>query len=453
MGLRSEVEYIPLWDEFRGLGGCFVRLVCFRKDFDLFGPRFTSIDLDVVITGDITPLFDRQGDFIIWQPENSEQRIAAYCGSLWTLTAGSHPEVYETFIPNHHKINPHSNKYVGGSDQMQISRMIPNAATYGMQDGVYNFVPDIQRTGSALPENARMVFFNGKFMPDDYQIARRFPWVPQHYPLAGQRQSVWVPEKKMHISRRILGQQKLTKASRTFKEQLVTIVLYWWGYWPYGTSDGLGVSYVDSMLQQLKRNIPAHAAYRIVLFTDQPKLFSKKDMDVRQLAVPVDLRWNLKKMFMYSNDSELSGPVLCFDLDCIILQSIEPLMVTVSELTDPKLMVTCRAAYNTNEIGGSIVGFKSNRMLTELLWNRLNSDRQRIEHQTKGSERVFYRRQLLPEQVQFWEDILPGAILSYKRDCRRGKVPSPSAIAVRFHGSPRPHEVAAKWTEQWKEKN
>jgi hypothetical protein len=44
---------------------------------------------------------------------------------------------------------------------------------------------------------------------------------------------------------------------------------------------------------------------------------------------------------------------------------------------------------------------------------------------------------------QKWQDILPGAVVSYKVHSRRG-VP-PGARVVCFHGKPRPWEISAAW--------
>ena len=143
-GIIPEVEIIPLWEEFRSKGGCFVRLVCFKKDFALFGERFWSIDLDCVIIGNIDHLLTRQENFLIWAPERSRisKRVTPYCGSMFMLKAGSHPEVYEHFRPGSFTVNRH-NQYLGGTDQKQIAKMIQDGKTIGQTEGIYNFIPDI----------------------------------------------------------------------------------------------------------------------------------------------------------------------------------------------------------------------------------------------------------------------------------------------------------------------
>lgn len=58
--IDRRVECVPLPTEFANTFRCRRRMWQYSKDrLPLFGPRFLSIDLDLVLTGDITPLIDR----------------------------------------------------------------------------------------------------------------------------------------------------------------------------------------------------------------------------------------------------------------------------------------------------------------------------------------------------------------------------------------------------------
>ena len=219
-GIQSEIQTIPLWDEWRHLGGCFTRLVCFKKDFALFGKRFVSIDLDCIILQDITPILKRRGDFIIWKPEDPMHRIATYCGSLWMMNAGARPQVYNEFDPI--MIRPKRNgKYLGGTDQLHISRVLRDEKLFTARDGVYNFVPDVVMQVRPLPSNTRIVFFNGRYMPDDIHLANRYPWIKTAYPLAGQYVPEYNPEQdlsRIERSKRMkLKKESVPKALRPEK--------------------------------------------------------------------------------------------------------------------------------------------------------------------------------------------------------------------------------------------
>jgi len=110
---------------------------------------------------------------------------------------------------------------------------------------------------------------------------------------------------------------------------------------------------------------------------------------------------------------------------------------------------TCEAAYRKKKCGGSIIGFEAgDKQLQELLWNPLLRDRKIIEQQTMGSERKYFNQRLPMSQIDFWQQLYPGKVLSYKLDCKEG-LPDGASI-VRFHGRPRPHEVNDDWVkEHW----
>lgn len=438
-GILSEIIIHPLWDQWRNLGGCFTRLVCFKKDFFHFGERFISIDLDCVITANIDDILLRKESFVIWKPENDHNRIAAYCGSLWLLEAGKHPEVYDSFDPR--KL-PHLrlNKYLGGTDQLHISKTVSSADIYSSEDGIYNFVPDIFRRDGRLPDNAKIVFFNGRFMPDEIFLLSKCPWISTHYPLAGTNTNRNYSPKALRALRpkNSFMIKTKTKAERSafLKNEMLSFVLFWWGNWPEGEQD-LGIRYIERLMASITIYTPSKYRYQIVLFTD----YSIKipGVQVRNLNVPSNLRWNLKKMYMYSEEANLTSHVICFDLDTIIKGSLEPLIEQVILLDRDDQLITCEAAYKKGQIGGSVIGFKPSMKLTELLWIPIIRKQHVVEERTKGSERMFYRQQLLGKQVLFWENEIPGAVASYKKDCKNG-FPAASSV-IRFHGHPRPHEV------------
>jgi hypothetical protein len=181
------IETVKLWDDFAGLksniGGsypsCYRRLKLFAADAgETFGPRMVSIDLDMVITGDITPLFDRPEDFAIWG--ESDFRTQSYNGSLWMIRAGTRTKVWDQFTNDSPQIASRAGSK--GSDQGWMNYILgPHEATWSRKDGVYSFRKHISKDGYRLPKDARVVAFHGKTDPWDYR-AQQIPWVRQHYP-------------------------------------------------------------------------------------------------------------------------------------------------------------------------------------------------------------------------------------------------------------------------------
>jgi hypothetical protein len=184
------IETIPLWSDLcdmpsplgHSYPSCYRRLKVFAPDAgEMFGPRLVSMDLDTVITGDITPLFDRPEDVVMWGESDYPGR-QHYCGSMWMLRTGTRPKVWTDFHP---KTSPLLARKAGarGSDQAWLSYALgPKEARWTRKDGVYSYRKDIARKGIDLPTDARIVFFHGKEDPWNGRM-QCVPWVQKHYPL------------------------------------------------------------------------------------------------------------------------------------------------------------------------------------------------------------------------------------------------------------------------------
>lgn len=190
VGLDRRVEVLPVFTDFADVpsphGGknpsCYRRLRMFSAEMaTVIGPRFVSLDLDCVITGDLTPLWDRPEDFMMWGDTNPQPR-SHYNGSMVLMTAGARRQVWETFDP---KTSPERSLSAGcwGSDQGWISYCLgAGEKKWTKADGVYSFRNDLRNAPTReLPANARVIFFHGEFDPWHDRVQQRWPWVAQHY--------------------------------------------------------------------------------------------------------------------------------------------------------------------------------------------------------------------------------------------------------------------------------
>jgi len=185
-GLREpDIEVYRLWTDFAHLTNpsgsnnpsCYRRLRLFAPNVgEWLGPRFVCIDLDVVITADLAPLWNRDDEFVIWRAPGGNQN--PYCGSMFLLKAGARPDVWLKFDP---VWSPIETKQAGlfGSDQAWIALMLgPGEATWGPRDGVYSYRREVVRHG--LRSNTRVVFFHGS--PDPWESEpQRNAWVRAAY--------------------------------------------------------------------------------------------------------------------------------------------------------------------------------------------------------------------------------------------------------------------------------
>jgi hypothetical protein len=189
-GLDPQVEVVPDWKDYANVPApsgsrnpsCFRRLRAFAPDIgDVFGKRFVSMDLDVVITGDLMPLFDRPEDFVMFADTNPR---TFYNGSLMMMTAGARSHVWTSFDPVRSVKAARAAGHFG-SDQAIISHCLgPNEAKWTTADGVYSFRNHLNgETASPkteLPPNARAIIFHGCRDPWSPQ-SMRLDWVRRFY--------------------------------------------------------------------------------------------------------------------------------------------------------------------------------------------------------------------------------------------------------------------------------
>lgn len=189
-GINSGIKILPDAEDFAYLpsphGGnnptCYRRLRAFHPDAaQWFGERFVSIDLDVVATAELAPLWDRPEAFVGWRDPFYGGR-GQMCGSMMLLTAGAHPEVWNDFDP---KRSPALAAAAGfrGSDQAWISYKLRGSPTWSKADGVYSYRADIEKNGGRLPADARMVMFHGQTDPWS-ERAQALPWVRENYSIS-----------------------------------------------------------------------------------------------------------------------------------------------------------------------------------------------------------------------------------------------------------------------------
>lgn len=189
-GIDSSVEMVKPWDDFSFLPSphgkrnpsCYRRLRMFHPDIgQVFGERFVSLDLDVVLTGDVSPLWNRPEDFVAVGDTNP-QPGSYFNGSMMLLRAGSRPQVWTRFDPDR---SPYEALRAGayGSDQGHISHILGSGeARWSKADGVYSLRNDFeQQRKRNLPADARIVICHGKIDPWSAYAKDTYPWISQYW--------------------------------------------------------------------------------------------------------------------------------------------------------------------------------------------------------------------------------------------------------------------------------
>lgn len=159
--------------------GCFCRLRAFDPEWQALqgiepGDRIVTLDLDLIVTGSLDPLFDRPEPFAILSGVNSANPCWAN-GSVWWTTAGFRPDVWSSFDLDAANALP---AYEFADDQLWLAHKLPDAGRITADDGVYAFQKPGWPRGEALPKNARIVAFPGWRDPVGSQ---HLEWVQEHW--------------------------------------------------------------------------------------------------------------------------------------------------------------------------------------------------------------------------------------------------------------------------------
>lgn len=177
---RADVERHAIKDpELLGYKGCFVRLRMFDRGWQhnrKIDDRLVCMDLDVVVTGSLDALFDRDEEFVILAGGNS-MNPCPFNGSVMMLKAGCHHELWDDFSVEAASKIPF---YEFPDDQGWFAHKVPRAATWkcGKESGIYAFKKPGWPPGDDLPRDARIVVFPGKRQPKDF---RSLKWVRDNW--------------------------------------------------------------------------------------------------------------------------------------------------------------------------------------------------------------------------------------------------------------------------------
>lgn len=161
--------------------GCFARLRMFDPEWQRghgITDRLVCLDLDLIVTGPLDPLFDRPEPFVILGGANAANPCP-FNGSVMMLRPGAHPEVWLQFTLEKARNVPY---YAFPDDQGWLWHMLPNSATWGCgrKSGIYAFRKPGWPGGddAPLPSGARMVCFPGKRDPSQFA---HLGWVKEHW--------------------------------------------------------------------------------------------------------------------------------------------------------------------------------------------------------------------------------------------------------------------------------
>lgn len=229
-------------------------------------------------------------------------------------------------------------------------------------------------------------------------------------------------------------------------------VTFLWGNWP---DEGWGPTYVNALFSGILQHYGPDCV--LILGADTKNAENcRSHCDERIIIQEIDSpSWTgcLPKLNAYNPDfiTARGNPVLVFDLDSIIVGSLEPFVKAVGDglITRAWFKGIPKGIWLS---GGDLLGFRAG--WGHWLWEDFVKHTDWVENTVSGGgrERYIYR-ELLGNSLRYWQHEVPNRYFSYKNHIRGtgGKLPKTASI-ISCHGNPRPHEINEEWVKKyWKQ--
>lgn len=144
-----------------------------RQLHNIIGERFASIDLDVVIAGNLAPILQNGQKLHIW----NHARLEHYNTSLFAIEPGYGTQVWDRLTPADLQRARQSAAYWTG-DQSWIGYVLGRGcSTFGEAEGVIQYRPKFHR--QTMPPGMIAAFLCGPYEP--FSEAEKCPWLKTLY--------------------------------------------------------------------------------------------------------------------------------------------------------------------------------------------------------------------------------------------------------------------------------
>lgn len=204
--------------------------------------------------------------------------------------------------------------------------------------------------------------------------------------------------------------------------------------------------YVNHLYCMVKRNLKT--PFRFVCFTDNPSGIMTDHIQTFPLPDPSLIGWWSKLAYFKYPLYDIQGTILSFDLDMIILNSLDDL-VSYAEFTDELYIM--KDHFHQNKNNSSVMMFEAGTM-TDVYDNFKQKQKDilipsntGLTHQpTRDAKSRYWGDQVwISEQRPYARNWPTDWILTWKWDVVRGKKPidyKKTKIII-FTGKPNPHEI------------
>ena len=188
-GLPEGIDQRPLFPTFSNhfeRGGCYHRLFMFSKEFYEMHAPFVSMDLDMVITGDITSLFDTDQPFVYYKMKGGDGNGWRMNNGMFYINTDMFDPLWKAFDERPEMVI--SNRKGAGTDQGVTNGMIGNFEELACWQqgefgpGIWDLRQDFdEKNRTDLPHKCKIVMCPGPRDPSLKNYADKYPWLKQYY--------------------------------------------------------------------------------------------------------------------------------------------------------------------------------------------------------------------------------------------------------------------------------
>jgi hypothetical protein len=196
--------------------------------------------------------------------------------------------------------------------------------------------------------------------------------------------------------------------------------------------DAYSIDYVVNLRKALDSFLTV--PFKFHIFTDKKDIPSSLGVTVQLPKIQYNKPW-WHKIWLFSNESTLSGTVLYFDLDVVIIKNVD---VFVSKSLTLHLIHDFNRSVrsNINLSNSSIMSWHHSKYV--YLWEKFNSNKDLYSKQMHGDQDFIHKYAV--DKIWYKDSFTS----SYKWEYLKKKNYSSDTRAIVFHGKPKPHEVQDK---------
>ena len=225
------------------------------------------------------------------------------------------------------------------------------------------------------------------------------------------------------------------------EDNMIHVVCVKWG-------DLYSSEYVNNLYEGVKVNTTLD--FEFICFTENSKGVNEEIFCRTLPNNGLQGWWN--KMYLFSNDIGITDRIFYFDLDTVIVGNIDEIMKFDGEFAILRDFYRARRNPQARDYGSGLMAWKGG--WGHNIWSDFYANKEKNTKIGAGDQK--YLMNVIPsDKVTYWQDFVPGQVISYKAHVRdegvKDQIPDNARI-ICFHGKPRPHEVRnLDWMKQhWK---